>query len=649
MPRAKFIKIISFSVLATCLGAALACIAVLCCVSVRHHSGSTDGYNSSASVISAVWLLFGIWLANAFRAHRPAELQDPMVALSIFLVVSLTNTPSFTTVSAGLDFVRRLLITFLIGLSAAVGVSLFILPITSRRNVFKALDAYTNALDGLFDAQIAFVSDKAHTASEIPTEKPGKGDTRSLEGVIEARLSALGGILSKIKAELNYTKIEFAWGKLVPEDLTQIHDHLSSLFLSLAGLSMLPEISQTMLTHGLAQQDTIQEAKYNRDETRQAPQWGNMVNGLETRLTSTQKLIGAGLEAAMELLEIPLSRATQRQRNLSPPDLEQGTDSVVQSLKPSTFFYQEIAKYEDRRRNLHRIWPSLMFPSEISTTLSKEEVDQQSGDHDVREHLLVFLFMEQMQNEALHAVHELLNFAETKVNSGSMRRNRLIIPSYRVFDLVTPLMDVAHYQSSDKRRSSSSSIARPWKSRDAEHLAPRNWLERIGSHLRGLAKLLTSPESKFGARVAMASVTVAILAYIRQTHNWFTEERVIWVMVVIVIGMKAESGASTYGYLARIGGTIVSLVLALIVWYIVVGHTAGVLVFLYIANVFEVRNPPLGTHCGSRLLNSHLVLFLGQVSTTIGSMYDCDCHNERHCGLRAPGRYRLQSSYFHIF
>jgi hypothetical protein len=59
-------------------------------------------------------------------------------------------------------------------------------------------------------------------------------------------------------------------------------------------------------------------------------------------------------------------------------------------------------------------------------------------------------------------------------------------------------------------------------------------------------------------------------------------------MIVIVIGMNPTSGQTMFGFVARIVATAISLVLSLIVWYIVDGKTAGVIVFLYLANVFEV-------------------------------------------------------------
>ena len=67
MPRAKFMKIVFFSVLSTCGGAALSCLVVLCSVRARQHTTPAnasksvrDGYNSNASAVSAIWLFFSI-------------------------------------------------------------------------------------------------------------------------------------------------------------------------------------------------------------------------------------------------------------------------------------------------------------------------------------------------------------------------------------------------------------------------------------------------------------------------------------------------------------------------------------------------------------------------------------------------------------
>lgn len=148
-----------------------------------------------------------------------------MVVLSIFSVVTMTHTPSFITISEGVGFVHRLLETFLIGLAVAAGVSVFVLPMTSRKNVMKTLNAYAGALDGVFDAQFAFVQEeKSRMVVKAGAKLDQDNDTLpsqsdSNEEVVASTLARLRDLQSKLKADLAYNNLEIAWGKLLPEDL----------------------------------------------------------------------------------------------------------------------------------------------------------------------------------------------------------------------------------------------------------------------------------------------------------------------------------------------------------------------------------------------------------------------------------------------
>lgn len=520
------------------------------------------------------------------------ELQDPMVALSIFSVVTMTHTPSFITISEGLVFVRRLLETFLIGLAVAAGVSLFVLPATTRKSVFKALNAYAGALDGFFTAQIAFVREEK---SRMVVKSGAKFDqdigslpsqSDSNEEKVASTLARLRGLQSKLKADLAYSKLEIAWGKLLPEDLNCIYEHLRFLFLPLVGLSMFPEISREMLGHlsTMHAPDTTKAVGGQiPEDLAQKISWEALMGGLEKRLASTGELATTGLSAAFEMLGMSASRSSTFKVHHHPPDVEkQGNRLARESVKQSEAFHREILKYKDRRRNFHKIWPSLIFPP---TADNPATVGKIPCGHEVSEHLLVFLFMEHVQNEILQAVHGLLTFAETKASNGSMQHNKLILPGYH-------RLKGMKFREPKSRNTTAvinaSKNARPAIAIDAEHLLPTNFLERGGNQLRIIPSILTSPASVFGLRVSLASFTVAILAYLQQTQVFFSAQRLIWAMIVIVIGMKPESGASIFGYFARVAGTVVSMILSLIVWYVVDGHTAGVLFFLYVANAFEV-------------------------------------------------------------
>lgn len=192
------------------------------------------------------------------------------------------------------------------------------------------------------------------------------------------------------------------------------------------------------------------------------------------------------------------------------PDIEQQANwPARESSKTSEDFHREFLKYKDRRRNLHKIWPFLMFSPTAESSASVGTAEVPRG-HDVGEHLLVFLVVEHVQNEALQAVHGLLTVAETKVSNGSMRRNKLILPGYHHLKGIKYLG--LKSRNAAGLNASASGNARPLIATDAEHLPPTNSLERSGDQLRIIPSILTSPESVFGFRVALASFTVAILA-----------------------------------------------------------------------------------------------------------------------------------------
>lgn len=76
----------------------------------------------------------------------------------------------------------------------------------------------------------------------------------------------------------------------------------------------------------------------------------------------------------------------------------------------------------------------------------------------------------------------------------------------------------------------------------------------------------------------------------QSSYMFFIEKRLVWAVVVIAIGMSPTSGASVritlvmsdhslsseqvIGFVGRVAGTVIAMVIALINWYIVDGKTA---------------------------------------------------------------------------
>jgi hypothetical protein len=102
----------------------------------QHPYADIESLKLTPLSVCAIWLFANIWFANTLRAKIPA-LQFPVIMYSIFTNVSFTYGPLFTTVSAGQELIKSLLEGFLTAFAIATGVSLFIIPVSSRTVVFS--------------------------------------------------------------------------------------------------------------------------------------------------------------------------------------------------------------------------------------------------------------------------------------------------------------------------------------------------------------------------------------------------------------------------------------------------------------------------------------------------------------------------------
>jgi len=71
--------------------------------------------------------------------------------------------------------------------------------------------------------------------------------------------------------------------------------------------------------------------------------------------------------------------------------------------------------------------------------------------------------------------------------------------------------------------------------KDPENLPPNNWRQVFGDRLRVIPRLLRSDASKFGLRVAFAVMSIAIMAYLRNSRKFFIEQRVVWSLVMMYV------------------------------------------------------------------------------------------------------------------
>jgi hypothetical protein len=240
LPRAKFIQTLILNTIGTCLGSAIALLGLWSGVQARIRTtpeGSKAAYNSSQSVICAIWLFVNIWLVNMLRAKYPV-LQFPSLVYSIFTNVAFSFGPVFQTMDQAEALVKQLLEGFLTAFAISTAVSLFLIPISSRTVVFGEMNGYIGAIRGTIKAQTAYLEslEKSNMFSQSGSEEASNKDrSKGVEPTVanhqeadalKAFVAGLTALHGKLHGELPFGKREIAYGKLGPEDL----DDLFKLF-----------------------------------------------------------------------------------------------------------------------------------------------------------------------------------------------------------------------------------------------------------------------------------------------------------------------------------------------------------------------------------------------------------------------------------
>ena len=120
------------------------------------------------------------------------------------------------------------------------------------------------------------------------------------------------------------------------------------------------------------------------------------------------------------------------------------------------------------------------------------------------------------------------------------------------------------------------------KPKDPDHLPPTNFTEKAGDAIRKICSVFRSPHAAYGLRGACAVMTIVIISFLRASQDFYFEQRFLWALFAILLSMGRTAGSSTFMLLCRVLGTVVSMTVSYVIWYMVDGKTAGVLVFLWL-------------------------------------------------------------------
>ncbi|KAK1832231.1 hypothetical protein QBC39DRAFT_371079 [Podospora conica] len=617
LPRGKFLMNLFFTSLAICFGAALAMLALWTAVQARINTTPPDTpparyrYNSSQSAVCGVWLFFTTWLGNFARAKAPT-LNLPIIAYSILVNVACTYGPFLQTDTQVKAFVKKLLITMLTGLTLSLGVNILFFPVSSRMVVFKELAGAIGLLRKTVSLQKAYLvrleSDDmfavvSRTATS-PLLQDGKDGTPRLTKEAKAAMALkqvtdqLGELAGKLNADIVFAKRDIAWGHLDATDVSEMATLFRNVYIPVSGMSTIMDIFKRISERrgwDVEDDEDVDEV-IALEREREKRVWNEVIKQIHEPFEALSAAIDQGLVHAGYCLGI-LPRLKAAAKKGVDADVEaQGEE--IQPGQPgfAAVIDKRVAEFAKQKGELLRIWTrerTLIADEERQDGLS----DEYSAERREREQsqLYIVLYMENLMHSSGQAVQDLVAFADRKVADGTMSKKRLIMPTLRRLRtwLVTSLSNSdATAESTPELLDSGANIVflgdGYGHKKDPEHLPPTNAWQRFGTRIRAFSSLLSSEESAFGLRAACATMTIAVIAYLERTQVFFQEQRLVWALIMVAIGMTMTSGQSFFGFICRIGGTVIAMIFSYIIWYIVDGRKPGVIVFLWLFTFLDL-------------------------------------------------------------
>lgn len=603
MPRAKFIQTMIMNVIGTCLGSAFTMLMLWTGIKAREHTtvpgAPPQRYNSSQSAVLAVWLFFQIYAVSTIKAKFP-QLAFPTIIYAIQINVAATNGFLFTTTPQCEAFVLRLLEAFLTGFGLATGVSLFIIPVTSRKVVMKEITGYIMLLRGALGAHKAYIHSMEggdmYEQTYVPEEgERSKPKDRPEIAAIKKVIGQLQELHGKLTADLPFAKREVAYGKLTADDLEGTFKKLRTILLPVLGMSSIMDLfaRAAEINHWEGN-----ETDYNEEERMKAvADWNELFSFVHEPFDNIFQALDDGL--AHVLLKLQLVEPPKKMKGHNQNDEEAKGDSIRPGDEGfAKHFDQQAAIFFGKKEPTLRHWVKskgitlhddyFSEPDSINDETLKLLPNITTRERDQRQLFLV-LYIMFLLNGISRAVSDLVSFADEH-DVAKEKKKFIWLGGKRLKKWMRSIFNSQDSNSEDEttiagfdRNNTTVYMGDAYKSRrDPEHLPPSNSWERFGNVVRSVSHFLRSPESAFGLRAACATMSIAIVAFLRDTQVFFVQHRLVWALVMVAISMTPTAGQSIFQFVLRIGGTAVAMVVAWLMWYIPGQHTPGILVFVFI-------------------------------------------------------------------
>lgn len=576
MPRAKFIQTMLINTIFTCIGSALALLALYCSVKARINSvgylgpghggpgtsgtpssgASTAGYNSSGSAVAGLWLFVQIYIISVIRGKKP-QYTIPCILWAVLANVAMTYGPQFSTMAQAEAFIKKLLIAFLTGFGIATGVSLLVFPLTSRQVVFKEMTAYISSLRDAIQANLKYLQSLEETDmfAAQRTNTIGDKPPRSKEAQeFKQKVQGLAALHAKLGADLPFAKREIAMGKLGPDDIQECFRLFRLVMIPTLGLSSLSDIFERLAEDrgwdrsvNLAQVGLV-EAPNDQEKVRieAINEWHELMTLLREPFHMITKTIDDGLQHV--LLTMQLTKPPKKGN-----DVEADGNTPQPGEKAFTAYFQsKYWEFMESKKTMLRGWCHLNgidLPEDFFDNCEHEDFEapkwMQEGilsepHRRLRRQLFLCLYIEFLLLTMAKRLHKLMILADTFRDSGKLSRTRLVVPGYkRIRKWIASLFhdDEDTHGDDDIQTDGNNTqvyLGDAYKKRkDPEHLPPQNAWQHFGNQFRKVAHFFRSPASSFGFRVACATFTIAIVNYLADTQVFFTTQRLFWAQIMV--------------------------------------------------------------------------------------------------------------------
>jgi hypothetical protein len=364
-----------FNVIGVCIGASIALLTIYCAVQARLHTtpapatspagaaatSAAAAYNSSASVVCAIWLFVNICFANALRFSRP-QLQFPVIIYSIFANVACTYAPQFTTMTEGIAFVKELLEAFLAGFGIAAGVNVLVFPQSSRDVLFNDATAYIAGLQAVLKAQNGYLrslerKEMFQPVKEKKIEEPPLEVSTAKE--FKGALAALTALHGKMLGDLTFAKREIAYSYLNAKDLDKTMELFKAVFLPLIGMGSVVDIFDRIAERRgwkylEISEESVDIATKERIAMERA-QWNEIMNTIQEPVETMSTALIEGLQHTSFTLKLttpPKSAQTVREKDpeLGFTSAKPGDRAFGQQLT------ERIAAFYEQRETTLRTW-----------------------------------------------------------------------------------------------------------------------------------------------------------------------------------------------------------------------------------------------------------------------------------------------------